>query len=159
MGSVYVFNFPDMRLHHHLYLQDAMLSLCALNGCGDLYGGDEMKYRVLLGLANGSIILFFGINQGKVVPNPLQGPKLQMFTTRRKPCLNMSLTSNGYIWTSDAALELLDIVSLKSLRKLDALMVATGGGETARELRKGEEVIILMAINSLGGFVRGRSSY
>ena len=58
--TVYVFNLPDMRLHHHLHLQDAVLSLCALNSCGVHYGGDEMKYRVLLGLA---IILFFGILQ------------------------------------------------------------------------------------------------
>eukprot|EP00731_Ephydatia_muelleri_P031125 Em0022g639a len=87
MGSVYVFNLPDMRLHHHLHLHNAVLSLCALNGCGVHYGGDKRKYRVLLGLANGTIILFFGINQGKVITNPLQGPKLQMFTTGRKPCL------------------------------------------------------------------------
>eukprot|EP00731_Ephydatia_muelleri_P031118 Em0022g632a len=135
------FNLPDMRLHHHLHLQDAVLSLCALNGCGVHYGGDEMKYCVLLGLANGTIILFFGINQGKVVPNPLQGPKLQMFTTGRKPCLNMCPTSNGYIWCSCGdSLELLDIVSLKSLRKLDALVVAVG------------------AARPLGGCVRGRRS-
>ncbi|KAL5460194.1 hypothetical protein EMCRGX_G033622 [Ephydatia muelleri] len=160
MGSVYVFNLPDMRLHHHLHLQDAVLSLCALNGCGVHYGGDEMKYRVLLGLANGTIILFFGINQGKVVPNPLQGPKLQMFTTGRKPCLNMCPTSNGYIWCSCGdSLELLDIVSLKSLRKLDALVVAIGGSETPRGLRKGEVmVIMLMATNALGVWTVTRRS-
>ena len=158
MGLVYVFNLPDMHLHHHLHLQDAVLSLCALNGCGVHYGGDEMKYRVLLGLANGTIILFFGINQGKVVPNPLQGPKLQMFTTGRKPCLNMCPTSNGYIWCSCGdSLELLDIVSLKSLRKLDALVVAVGGSETPRGLRKGE-VIMLMATNALGVWTVTRRS-
>ena len=158
MGSVYVFNLPDMRLHHHLHLQDAVLSLCALNGCGVHYGGDKMKYRVLLGLANGTIILFFGINQGKIVPNPLQGPKLQMFTTGRKPCLNMCPTSNGYIWCSCGdSLELLDIVSLKSLRKLDALVVAVGGSETPRGLRKGE-VIMLMATNALGVWTVTRRS-
>ena len=158
MGSVYVFNLPDMRLHHHLHLQDAVLSMCALNGCGIYYGGDEMKYRVLLGLANGTIILFFGINRGKVVPNPLQGPKLQTVTTGRKPCLNMCPTSNGYIWCSCGdSLELLDIVSLKSLRRLDALVVATGGSETPRGLRRGE-VIMLMATNALGVWTVTRRS-
>ena len=106
------------------------------------------------------IILFFGINQGKVVPNPLQGPKLQMFTTGRKPCLNMCPTSNGYIWCSCGdSLELLDIVSLKSLRKLDALVVAIGGSETPRGLRKGEVmVIMLMATNALGVWTVTRRS-
>ena len=158
MGSVYVFNLPDMCLHHHLHLQDAVLSLCALNGCGVHNSGDEMKYRVLLGLANGTIILSFGINQGKVIPNPLQGPKLQMFTTGRKPSLNMGPTSNGYIWCNCGdSLELLDIVNLKSLRKLDALVVAVGGSETPRGLRKGE-VIMLMATNALGVWTVTRRS-
>ena len=36
-------------------------------------GLEVLKYRVLVGLANGNVLVFMGIKQGDVVQNPLIG--------------------------------------------------------------------------------------
>ena len=36
-------------------------------------GLEVLKYRVLVGLANGNIMIFMGMKDGKVVENPLAG--------------------------------------------------------------------------------------
>ncbi len=149
MGSVYVFNLPDMRRHHYIHLQDAVLSLCAINDYGARFGGDETKYRVLVGLANGAIIQFLGIHNGKVLENPLQGPKQVVVTHGRKPCLSMSLTPDGYIWCSCGdTMEVLDLVSLKSVRRF-----RTQTGLSARG-----DVITLMGVTMRGVWTVSRRS-
>ena len=156
VGSVYVFNLPEMRRHHYIHLQDAVLSLCAVNELGAKFGGDNMKYRILVGLANGTIILFLGMHQGKVLENPLQGPKLVVVTQGRKPCLGMTLTPDGYIWCSCGdALEVLDIVSLKSVRRLSTQV--NHGEDKSKTLVKGD-VITLIVVNSRGVWTVSRRS-
>lgn len=123
MGSVYVFNLPDMRRHHHIHLQDAVLSLCAVNSLGGGAARAEspqgMPYRVLVGLANGTVIMFLGRHEGKVLENPLQGPKLVIATHQRKPCLTMTLTSEGRLWCScGSTMEVYDVCSLKLVNRL-----------------------------------------
>ena len=39
----------------------------------DQDGLEVLKYRVLVGLANGNIMVFMGMKNGKVVDNPLEG--------------------------------------------------------------------------------------
>ena len=154
MGSVYVFNLPDMKKYHYSHLQDAVLSLCAINDTGVKYGGDQMKYRVLVGLANGTIILFYGLHHGKVLENPLQGPKHVMVTHGRKPCLSLNLTPNGDIWCSCGdIMEVLDVVSLKSLHRF------TTQTELAEDKTRGKgDVIMLMGVNARGVWTAGRRS-
>lgn len=168
MGSAYVFNLPDMRRHHYIHLQDAVLSLCAVNDSGIMFGGDEMKYRVLVGLANGTIILFLGFHGGKVLENPLQGPKLVVLTHRRKPCLSINLTPDGNIWCGCGdTVEVFDITSLRSIRKLATTQVATpptGTETTTTEEEKGQktmsrgDVITLMAVSPRGVWIVSRRS-
>ena len=153
MGSVYVFNLPEMRRHHYIHLQDAVLSLSAMNDAGIKFGGDGMKYRVLVGLANGTIILFLGVHQGKVFENPLQGPKLVVVTHGRKPCLSMNLTPDGYIWCSCGdTMEVLDMVSLKSVQRF-----TTQASPGEKAAAKGD-VITLMAVSSRGVWTVSRRS-
>lgn len=152
MGSVYVFNLPDMRRHHHIHLQDAVLSLCAVNRLADKISGEgqEMCYRVLVGMANGTIIVFLGKHGGKVLDNPLQGPKLVLMTHQRKPCLAMSLTCEGQMWCScGPSVEVYDICTLKLIHTLTPSHT-TGGANM-----KGD-VITLMAISGKGVWTVGR---
>ena len=167
VGSVYVFNLPEMRQHHYIHLQDAVLSIAAVNRQGEKFGGPEMRYRVLVGLANGTIILFLGQNQGKTLENPLQGPKVIVRTYGRKPCLNLSLTRDGHIWCSCGdAIEMLDMVSLKSVRCImphaapameGGERVKLGGGQGPQSLVRGD-VITLMAVTRMGVWTVGRRS-
>lgn len=148
MGSVYIFNLPDMRRHHHIHLQDAVLSLCAINRCT---GGEDMQYRILVGLANGTIILFLGKHGGKVLDNPLQGPKMVIATHQRKPCLGLMLTSEGHMWCScGSSMEVYDITTLKLVRRLSTSQGSAGGG-------KGD-VITLMIVSTCGVWTVGRRS-
>ena len=154
MGSVYVFNLPDMRRHHHIHLQDAVLSLCAINRLADQRGGKEMRYRVLVGLANGTIILFLGMHGDKVLDNPLQGPKQVIVTHQRKPCLTMTLTHDGLIWCSCGnTIELYDICSLKLDRRL-----STCEGTKGKCLGSRGDIITLMVVSSRGVWTVGRRS-
>ena len=154
-GSVYVFKLPEMRRHNYIHLQDAVLSLAALNAAAVRYGGEEMKYRVLVGLANGTIIQFLGVHQGKVLENPLQGPKLVIHLIGRKPCLSMQLTAEGHVWCSSGdAIEVLNTVTLKSVRQLT---LQAQGEEKGRSLQRGD-VITLLAINIHGVWTVTRRS-
>ena len=149
MGSVYVFKLPDMRRNHHIHLQDAVLSLCAINRLKEGRGGEEMKYRVLVGLANGTIILFLGLRDGKVLDNPLQGPKLVVSTHQRKPCLTMTLTPEGHLWCSCGnSMEVYDVCS--KLAHVHRLTTSQGG-------TRGDG-ITLMTINGKGVWTVGRRS-
>lgn len=158
-GSVYVFNLPDMRRHHHIHLQDAVLSLCAVNNMAQkVCDKVEMRYRVLIGLANGTIIVFLGQRGDKILDNPLQGPKFVVTTHQRKPCLGMTLTLEGEIWCSCGhTMEVYDIVTLKSIQRLTPGHtdgpVAAKGASTMRG-----DVITLMAVNGRGVWTVGRRS-
>ena len=153
MGSVYVFNLPDMRRHHHIHLQDAVLSVCAVNNLADKFGGEEMKYRVLVGLANGTVILFLGFLGGKVLENPLQGPKLVASTHQRKPCLSLTLTVDGHIWCSCGdTIQVFHIESLKVVRRL------TTASQGERHTPSKGDVVTLMAVNSRGVWTVSRRS-
>ena len=158
-GSVYVFNLPDMRRHHHIHLQDAVLSICAVNDKAEKLGEDEqMAYRVLVGLANGTVILFMGVSGDKVLENPLQGPKQIVSTSSRKPCLTLELTRDGYIWCSVGdSLEVLDMKTLKSVQRLNCQVSPDSGGRR-RSSNRGD-VIILMCVNSLGVWTVSRRSH
>lgn len=148
MGAVYVFNLPEMRRHHYIHLQDAVLSLCAINKLSDQ---QEMRYRVLVGLANGTIILFLGLHGGKVLDNPLQGPKLVIATHQRKPCLSMMLTSEGRLWCSCGnSMEVYDVCSLKQVHRLTPSQGAASGNRG--------DGITLMAISGKGVWTVGRRS-
>ena len=158
-GSVYVFNLPEMRRHHHIHLQDAVLALCAVNRIADkVCDKPEMRYKVLVGLANGTIIVFLGQRGEKVLDNPLQGPKFVVTTHQRKPCLAMTLTREGEIWCScGQTMEVYDISTLKHLQRL------TPGHSDGTPGRKGAanvrgDVITLMAINGRGVWTVGRRS-
>lgn len=167
MGSVYVFNLPNMRRHHHIHLQDAVLCLCAINSLADKHGGEEMSYRVLVGLANGTVILFLGLHGGKVLENPLQGPKLVIVTHQRKPCLTMTLTSGGQIWCScGSTMEVYDMCSLKFVRRLstsqDSSVASVGNAGGSRSGGGGgggsRDVITLMMVSRRGVWTVGRRS-
>lgn len=154
-GSVYVFKLPDMRQHHYIHLQDAVLSLAALNRIAVRYGGDQMKYRVIVGLANGTLIQFLGAHQGKICENPLQGPKLVIHLVGNKPCIAIQLTTQGHIWcSSGSGVEVLDTLSLKSIRKLSLVPQREGDN---RPLQK-NDAITLLCINWYGLWTVGRRS-
>lgn len=154
-GSVYVFKLPDMRQHHYIHLQDAVLSLSALNKMAVKYGGEDMKYRVIVGLANGTIIQFLGTQQGKIFENPLQGPRLVIHLAGNKPCIALQLTTQGHIWCSSGnGVEVLDAVSLKSIRKLSLVSQRDGREHSLRR----NDAITLMNINWYGLWTVGRRS-
>lgn len=159
MGSVYVFNLPNMRRHHHIHLQDAVLSLCAVNNTVDKLGGVEMRCRVLVGLANGTIILFLGLHAGKVLENPLQGPKMVIVTHQRKPCLTMTLTSQGHIWCSCGnTMEVYDISTLKLVHRLSTSGSTPQGATNVYPGGSRGDVITLMIISGKGVWTVGRRS-
>ena len=154
-GSVYVFKLPDMRRHHYIRLQDAVLSLVALNKISVRYGGDEMKYRVLVGLANGTIIQFIGVHKDKILENPLQGPRVVVHLVDHKPCIAMQLTAQGHLWCSSGnSVEVLDAVTLRGIRKLPLTMREEG----KEHVLKKNDVITLMSINRYGVWTVGRRS-
>lgn len=153
MGSVYVFKLPDMRRHHHIHLQDAVLSLCALNQVASRSDMQDMCHRVLVGLANGTIILFLGVHSGKVLDNPLLGPKMVIATHQRRPCLTMTLTSEGHVWCSCGnTMEVYEMNTLKLVRRLGTSQGLGGGGGSRGD------VITLMTINGNGVWTVGRRS-
>ena len=158
MGSVYVFNLPDMRRHHHIHLQDAVLSVCAVNDIANKLGDvEEMVYRVLVGLANGTVILFLGVHNGKMLENPLLGPKLVVATYHRKPCLALHLTPDGYIWCSvGETMEVFDMKTLKLVRRLNC-QLSPQPDQEKRNSHRGD-VIILMSVNNRGVWTVSRRS-
>ena len=162
-GSVYVFNLPDMRRHHYIHLQDAVLSLAALNGTAVRYGGELMKYRVLIGLANGTVIQFLGTHQEKILENPLQGPKLVVHLLGHRPCIAMQLTTQGHVWCSSGSdVEVLDTVTLKSIRRVplnyQQQLIENKGGGREGERRQRSDAIMLLCVNRYGVWTVGRRS-
>jgi len=155
MGSVYVFNLPDMRRHHHIHLQDAVLSICAVNNTAAKLGeADYMPYRVLVGLANGTVILFLGVRDDKILENPLQGPKKIVTTYCKKPCLSLELTRDGYIWCSVGdSLEVFDMKTLASVRRLNCC------SESSKQSNSRGDVIMLMSVNNIGVWTVSRRSH
>ena len=160
MGSVYVFNLPDMRRHHHIHLQDAALCVEAVNDrLVQTTSSEETRYRTLVGLANGTIILFLGVVEGgRVLENPLQGPKKVVVTEQRRPCLSLSLTSTGHLWCSCGdTIEVLDASTLKLVRRLATSEGSLNSGRSQRAGSKGD-VITLTAVNARGVWTVGRRS-
>lgn len=158
MGSVYVFNLPDMRRHHHIHLQDAALCVQAINDRIAQTTVEDLGYRALVGLANGTIILFLGVKEGRVLENPLQGPKVVVVTQQRRPCLSLSLTPTGHVWCSCGdTIEVLDATSLKLVRRLATSEESLNCGRSQKASSKGD-VITLMAVNGRGVWTVGRRS-
>lgn len=160
MGSVYVFNLPDMRRHHHIHLQDAALCVQAINNRTAQTSTEDLKYRALVGLANGTIILFLGVSADgeRVLDNPLQGPKRIVVTPQRRPCLSLSLTPTGHVWCSCGdTIEVLDATTLKLVRHLAISEESLNCGRSHKPASKGD-VITLMAVNGRGVWTVGRRS-
>ena len=160
MGSVYVFNLPDMRRHHHIHLQDAALCVQAINDRIAGTTSEDVKYRALVGLANGTIILFLGVAKdgGKVLENPLQGPKKVVVTQQRRPCLSLSLTQTGHIWCSCGdTFEVFDGTTLNVVRRLATSEGSLNVGRGQKSGSKGD-VITLTAVNGRGIWTVGRRS-
>ena len=148
MGSVYVFDLPDMKSHHYIHLQDAVLSLKVVNDQVQLTDQAVHQYHVLVGLANGTIILFMGRAGGQPLKNPLQGPRKVIMTTDRKPCLSIQMTSNGHFWCGcGSTIEVIESTTLRSLLRHQCLVEEKDGAGTTK--LKGD-VIVLMGINSRG---------
>ena len=157
MGSVYVFDLPDMKSHHYIHLQDAVLSLKVVNDQMQLADKEDHHYHVLVGLANGTIIVFMGRSGGQPLKNPLQGPRKVIATTDRKPCLSIQMTSNGHFWCGCGnTIEVIDSATLRSLYRHQCL---TEDRETSgkAKLIKGD-VIVLMGISSRGVWTVTRRS-
>ena len=158
-GFVYVFRLPDMRRHHYIHLQDAVLSLVAFNQSSINFGGDLMKYRVLVGLANGTVILFLGVHKERVLENPLQGPKFVVQLMDRRPCIAMQLTGQGHVWCSSGPnVEVLDSVTLKSIRKVSLACPAPTPEEKGLSPMPRNDIITLLRVNWYGVWTVGRRS-
>lgn len=161
MGSVYVFDLPDMKSHHYIHLQDAVLSLQVINDDGgEQPGSGELQHRALVGLANGSIILFYGIHQGKVLDNPLHGPRKVIVSNEKKPCLSIELTQDGRIWCSCGnGLEIFDLHSLQPVRRHSCQYLAEGEKERRQPGgRVKGDVITLMVVSKRGVWTVARRS-
>lgn len=145
MGSVYVFSLPQLKRHQYIHLQDAVLSLRVMNTGPGHVVGPEAECIVFVGLANGTIIQFMGRSQGKVLENPLLGPRKVATTTDRKPCLAIELSSDGrQIWCACGNnLEAFDSLTLASLYRHGCIVPS----EPHQQLG---DVILLVGINKRG---------
>ena len=156
MGSVYVFNLPDMKTHHYIHLQDAVLSLMVVNDHMQHDKDNDLQFHVLVGLANGTIIKFMGRSGGQILNNPLHGPRKVIMTTGRKPCLNMHITSNGHLWCGCGNnIEIFDSLTLNSLFHHDC-QIANGDSSPSNKIKG--EVIVLMALSKRGVWTVSRRS-
>jgi GTPase SAR1 family protein len=123
-GSLHVFDVTDWSNHHSVHLQDAVLSILALNDAPITKNNPNLRYRVFAGLANGTIIIFTGILKDKVAVLPLQAQRRVIITRNRGPCLHMVLDSDGRLWYSRGdSIEVMDPVSLEPDPKLTDLQV------------------------------------
>ena len=156
MGSVYVFDLPDMKSHHYIHLQDAVLSLKVVNECD----GEEMKHRALVGLANGSIILFYGIHQGRVLDNPLHGPRKVIVSKDKRPCLSIELSRDSHVWCSCGnGLEIFDLSTLQNVRRHSCFHQEKPIEEKREVVKKIKgDVITLMVIGRRGVWTVARRS-
>lgn len=159
MGSVYVFDLPDMKSHHYIHLQDAVLSLQVVNDRGGDKADSNMKHQALVGLANGSIILFHGVHQGRVLDNPLHGPRRVIASKDKKPCLSIELTGNGHVWCSCGnGLEIFELSTLQTVQRHSCHYQAETEDkrQTSRKLKG--DVITLMVVNRKGVWTVARRS-
>ena len=121
-GSLRVFNLPHMKDHHSIHLQDAVLSLLAVNGTPQADSHPELRYRVFAGLANGSIVMFSGMHMDKVVDMPLHGARKVIITKDRGPCLSLVLDPRGRLWYSRGdSVEVIDPFTLQHIAELSSL--------------------------------------
>ena len=126
-GSLHVFTIPGMTGHHSVHLQDAVLSILAINNC-PMHGDNPfLKYRVFVGLANGTIVVFTGIQKDQVAEMPLQGVRKVIATKNQGPCLGMAMDSAGLVWYSQGdSLEAFDPLTLEPNQKLSRMqMIST----------------------------------
>ncbi|KAI6653641.1 hypothetical protein LOD99_3536 [Oopsacas minuta] len=106
-GALYVYDLPDMNNYYCGQLQDAVLSLMPIDKNWesvkelkpDQEGLEMLKYRVLVGLANGNIMVFMGMKNGDVIHNPLEGEKAVLLQ-ENKPCRGIIQTPRGLIWAA-----------------------------------------------------------
>ena len=179
MGSVYVFNLPDFKSHHYIHLQDAVLSLKIMDSSSSpsspspsspspsspspssspsSSSQSDYDYKALVGLANGTIIIFSGRNQERLLENPLQGPRRVVTTFNRKPCLGISANSSGHLWTACGNnFEVFEFPSMKSVRRNVCSYSNGGGGGASASSVKGE-VIIYSGLNRQGVWSVARRS-
>lgn len=123
-GSLHVFDLPDMKNHHSIHLQDAVLSLLAVNGGPQAGSHQLLCYRVFAGLANGSIIMFSGMHKDKVAEMPLHGARKVIVTKDRGPCLSLVLDPRGRLWYSRGdSVEVIDPFTLQHIAELSSLQV------------------------------------
>ena len=123
-GSLHVFDLPDMKNHHSIHLQDAVLSLLAVNGAPQSDSHQLLCYRVFAGLANGSIIMFSGMHKDKVAQMPLHGARKVIVTKDRGPCLSLVLDPRGRLWYSRGdSVEVIDPLTLQHVAELSSLQV------------------------------------
>lgn len=158
LGSVYVFQLPDMNSHHYIHLQDAVLSLQVVNttSADQSSASNLQQHQALVGLANGSIILFYGVHQGRVLDNPLQGPRKFIVSKDKKPCLAIHLTNDNQIWCSCGnELEVFDLHSLKPIHHLTCQFPSSN--EQKNEKKRGD-VITLMLVTRKGVWTVARRS-
>jgi len=123
MGSVYVFNLPDMDIHYHINMQDAVLSLLACNDALYKIGASERsRHSVLVGLANGTIQIFTGHSSDgtTICQNPLKGQIQMIAIPNRLSCLSMVMTPSGHIWC--ACGETIQILDTSKLQFCDSLV-------------------------------------
>lgn len=123
-GSLHVFDLPDMKNHHSIHLQDAVLSLLAINGSPRADSPQLLCYRVFAGLANGSIIMFSGMHKDRVAQMPLHGARKVIVTKDRGPCLSLVLDRHGRLWYSRGdSVEVMDPLTLQHIAELSSLQV------------------------------------
>ena len=123
-GSLHVFDVTDWSNHHSIHLQDAVLSILALNNSAVTKNDPTLGYRVFVGLANGTIIIFTGMLKDKVAALPLQSQRKVIITRDRGPCLDMTLDPNGKLWFSRGdSIEVMDPVTLMPDSDLEGLQM------------------------------------
>ena len=156
MGSVYIFNLPELKSHHYIHLQDAVLSLKVVNNNSS--NNPDSPYYALVGLANGTIILFLGRYQGRTLDNPLQGPKKVITTFNRKPCLSISIAEDGNVWCACGNnIEVFDISTMSSIRSLKCVLPDNGGDSPNTAAGK-MDVIMYMMLSKQGVWTVTRRS-
>lgn len=150
MGSVYVFDLPDMKTNNYIHLQDAALTVKAINDMES----EERKHWVLVGLANGTVILFLGESQGKVLDNPLQGPRKIKVSPSKNPCLSIQLWNKSQVWCASGSV--MEEYNLDGLRHVKQYQCLPPGADKEGTVRV--DVIMLAAVSRRGIWTVARRS-
>ena len=150
MGSVYVFDLPDMKTNDYIHLQDAVLTVKAIND----KESEEKRCWVLVGLANGTIILFLGESQGKVLDNPLQGPRRIKLSPSKNPCLSIQLWDKSQVWCASGSV--MEQYSLDNLDHVKQYQCLPPGADREGMVRV--DVIMLAAVSRRGLWTVARRS-